>query len=95
MSSRAKSPVRRVDRPNFPTTTPVTDFWSDMDAAREYADGKRMIDAALDAGSVDLFIWSGLESVSTLSKGELTEVKHFDSKVCVTNFLEAAEGCPG
>jgi hypothetical protein len=58
----------------------VTNFW-EHGAAKEIEDGKRLSDA-VKRGGVKLFIWSGLEPVSKVSKGKYTKVEHFDTKVC-------------
>jgi hypothetical protein len=57
----------------------VTNFW-EHGAAKEVEDGKRLTDA-VKAGGVKLFVWSGLEPVSKISKGKYTKVEHFDTKV--------------
>lgn len=58
----------------------VTDFWAHMSFDKEVEDGKRIVDAVKKAG-VSTFIWSALEPVKELSKGTITGVEHFDSKV--------------
>ncbi|GAA5827557.1 hypothetical protein JCM11251_001731 [Rhodosporidiobolus azoricus] len=64
----------------------VTNFWEHMSDTRELADGQRLVDAAKAAGTVKLFVWSGLESVRKGSKGMLREVKHFDTKADITDY---------
>ncbi|GAA5912317.1 hypothetical protein JCM6882_002557 [Rhodosporidiobolus microsporus] len=64
----------------------VTNFWEHMSAVRELEDGKRLVDAAKGAGTVKLFIWSGVESVRKGSQGKLREVAHFDAKADITEY---------
>jgi uncharacterized protein YbjT (DUF2867 family) len=45
-----------------------------------------MADASKAAG-VDRFIWSSLPNVSKETHGELTAVKHFDSKAAVEEYV--------
>jgi len=63
----------------------VTNFWEHLDMKREAAEGKMMVDAAKAAG-VDLLIWSGLDSVSEISKGKYTTVDHFEGKAEITAY---------
>ncbi|KAJ6571896.1 NAD(P)-binding protein [Mycena capillaripes] len=63
----------------------VTNFWEHLDADRETAEGKLMIDAAKAAG-VDRIVWSGLPSFTKHSGGKYNTVVHFDSKVAVTEY---------
>ncbi|KAJ6542599.1 NAD(P)-binding protein [Mycena capillaripes] len=63
----------------------VTNFWEHLDKDREVAEGKAMVDAAKDA-NVGLLVWSGLESVSQISRGKYTHVDHFDSKAEITAY---------
>lgn len=63
----------------------VTNFWDHMDAAREVAEGKLMVDAAKAVG-VKLFVWSGLESFSAATNGRFSRVVHFDSKAEITQY---------
>ncbi|KAK4054050.1 hypothetical protein OIO90_003695 [Microbotryomycetes sp. JL221] len=65
----------------------VTNFWEHMDKQKEVADGKRLVDKA-KSNNVKLFIWSGLESVSETTKGEITHVDHFDGKHEVTKYAQ-------
>lgn len=51
-----------------------------MDAARETAEGKVMIDAAIEA-KVGLFIYSGLPSYSKVSNGVYNKVYHCECSV--------------
>ncbi|KAK7002205.1 NAD(P)-binding protein [Favolaschia claudopus] len=56
----------------------------------EVAEGKLMIDTALQTGTVSLFIWSALESFGTLSSGRIPNVKFFDSKAIITEYARAS-----
>ncbi|BGP20035.1 hypothetical protein JCM10213_000583 [Rhodosporidiobolus nylandii] len=68
----------------------MTEFWSDQNAARELEDGKRIVDAAKAAQTVQLFVWSGLEPVREISKGKIREVVHFDSKAAITAYARSS-----
>ncbi|KAK4701680.1 hypothetical protein P7C70_g4551, partial [Phenoliferia sp. Uapishka_3] len=70
----------------------VTNFDEHGDKAREIAEGKLMVDAALSS-SIHLFIWSSLVSISTLSSGKYTKCEFFDAKAEVTSYL-AKSGLP-
>ncbi|KAJ7615022.1 NAD(P)-binding protein [Mycena polygramma] len=63
----------------------VTNFLEHLDANRETAEGKMMIDAAKAAG-VEYIVWSGLPPCSKLSSGKITGVLHYDSKAAVTEY---------
>ncbi|KZW02472.1 NAD(P)-binding protein [Exidia glandulosa HHB12029] len=66
----------------------VTDYWQHMSPEREIAEGKLMIDAAVDVGA-KLFIWSGLEHVTKNSGGKYSHVVHFDSKAQVAEYARS------
>ncbi|KAJ7885726.1 NAD(P)-binding protein [Mycena olivaceomarginata] len=63
----------------------VTNFWEHLDAERETAEAKMMIDAAKAAG-VNRIVWSGLPDYSKLSGGKYTHVVHFDGKAAVAEY---------
>ncbi|KAJ7670511.1 NAD(P)-binding protein [Mycena rosella] len=67
----------------------VTSFWEHLDKKREVAEGKMMVDAAIAAG-VTLLVWSGLDSVSEISKGRYIHVDHFDGKAEITAYARAS-----
>ncbi|KAF8177132.1 NAD(P)-binding protein [Mycena galopus ATCC 62051] len=69
----------------------VTNPWEPghLDADREVAEGKLMIDAA-KAGGVAGIVWSGLRSITALSGGKYTHVWHFDGKAAITAYGRAA-----
>lgn len=54
----------------------------------EITHGRNMADAALAAG-VRHFVWSGLESVTKRTKGEMG-AKHFDDKARVSEYISAS-----
>ncbi|KAJ7146025.1 hypothetical protein C8R44DRAFT_690230 [Mycena epipterygia] len=56
-----------------------------VDKKREVAEGKMMVDAAKASG-VSLLVWSGLDSVSDISKGKYLHVDHFDGKADITAY---------
>lgn len=58
----------------------VTQFWTHLSLEKEVQEGKGLVDACKAAG-VKLFVWSGLEDVTKVSKGKYTHVLHFDGKV--------------
>lgn len=66
----------------------MTNFWEHLDAVREVAEGKVMVDAAKAAG-VKLFIFSGLPNVTKLSGGKYTHIVHFDSKADVVDYARS------
>ncbi|KAF8143891.1 hypothetical protein K438DRAFT_2103813 [Mycena galopus ATCC 62051] len=63
----------------------VTNPWEHLDADREVAEGKLMIDAA-KAGGVAGIVWSGLPSINKMSGGKYTHVWHFDGKAVITEY---------
>jgi len=63
----------------------MTNFWEHMDKQRETDEGIMLVKTAKAVG-VDLFIWSGLESVIELSGGKYTLVHPFESKAAVTKY---------
>ncbi|KAJ7463909.1 NAD(P)-binding protein [Mycena galericulata] len=63
----------------------MTTFWEHLDADREIAEGKLLIDAAKAAGVAGI-VWAGLPSVTKLSGGKYTHVCHFDGKAAVTAY---------
>ena len=67
----------------------MTNFWEHMDAGREIAEGKAMIDAAIES-KVGLFIFAGLPSTSKLSGGKHTKVYacKFDPDESTSAFAE-------
>ncbi|KAK4698841.1 NAD(P)H dehydrogenase (quinone), partial [Phenoliferia sp. Uapishka_3] len=67
----------------------VTNFWETMNAEKEINDGKLLVDSAKEAG-VKLFVWSGLEPVSKISKGKFTKVKHFDTKAEISEYAKTS-----
>jgi hypothetical protein len=69
----------------------VTDFWAHMSFDKEVEDGKRIVDA-VNKAEVSTFLWSALEPVKDLSKGTITGVEHFDSKVSPLLWRTICEG---
>jgi len=65
----------------------VTNFNEHMDKQREIAEGKLFVDTAKEAG-VKLLIWSGLESLSSLSGGKFSRVAFFDAKAEITEYAK-------
>ncbi|KAJ7769234.1 NAD(P)-binding protein [Mycena olivaceomarginata] len=63
----------------------MTAFLVHLDAERETAEGKMMIDAAKAAG-LERIVWSGLSNVTKISGGKYTHVVNFDSKALVTDY---------
>ncbi|KAJ7619289.1 NAD(P)-binding protein [Roridomyces roridus] len=63
----------------------VTNFWEHMDAEREIAEAKQLIDAAKASGA-ERIVWSGLPSYNKLSGGKLPHVYHFDDKAIATEY---------
>ncbi|KAK7038634.1 NAD(P)-binding protein [Favolaschia claudopus] len=63
----------------------VTNFFEHLDADRETAEGKMMIDAAKSAG-VTRIIWSGLPNCARISNGKYTHAVHFDGKAVVSEY---------
>ncbi|KAK0615713.1 NmrA-like family-domain-containing protein [Bombardia bombarda] len=64
----------------------VTNYWEKMSADLEIQQGKNLADAAKETG-VQHFIWSSLLNIKELSKGELPNVYHFDSKAKVEDYI--------
>ncbi|KAJ7081014.1 NAD(P)-binding protein [Mycena epipterygia] len=67
----------------------VTDFWEHLNADREAAEGKLLIDAA-KAGGVSRIVWSGIQSVTETSGGKYSRVYHWDSKAAVSAYGRAS-----
>ncbi|KAF7348475.1 NAD(P)-binding protein [Mycena venus] len=63
----------------------VTNFLEHMDAERETAEAKMMIDAA-KVGGVERIVWSGLPHCTKLSAGKITHVGHYDSKAAASGY---------
>ncbi|KAK7064930.1 NAD(P)-binding protein [Favolaschia claudopus] len=63
----------------------VTNFWEHLDAKKEIAEGKMMIDAVKAAG-VERVVWSGLQDYNKISQGKYTYALHFDGKAHVTEY---------
>ncbi|KAJ6566934.1 hypothetical protein B0H19DRAFT_1138912 [Mycena capillaripes] len=63
----------------------VTNFWDHLSKDREISEGKLLIDAA-KAGGVSRIVWSGLPSITRLSRGKYVNVYHFDGKAIVTDY---------
>lgn len=68
----------------------VTNYWETGSAETEIKQGKAIADAAKEAG-IQHFIWSSLPNVTEMSKGELTDVKHFDSKAAIEAYIREIE----
>jgi hypothetical protein len=64
----------------------VTNYWESRSADVEMKQGKAMADAAKEAG-VQHFVWSSLLNITELSKGALSNVKHFDSKAHIEAYI--------
>jgi hypothetical protein len=62
--------------------------WEQNSTEVEIAQGKAMADASKAAG-VERLIWSSLPNVSKETHGELTAVKHFDSKAAVEEYIRS------
>ncbi|KAJ7368786.1 NAD(P)-binding protein [Mycena albidolilacea] len=67
----------------------VTNFNEHMDKQREISEGKMLVDTAKALG-VKHLIWSGLESLSTLSGGKYSRVGFFDAKSEVTEYAKSS-----
>ncbi|CAA7268601.1 unnamed protein product [Cyclocybe aegerita] len=63
----------------------MTNFWEHLDKAKELAEGKMFIDAALEA-KVPLFIFSSLDSFEEYSGGKYKNVHHFEGKAQIANY---------
>ncbi|KAG8859526.1 hypothetical protein FRB96_004410 [Tulasnella sp. 330] len=55
----------------------------------ELSEGKMLVDAAKEA-KVDLFVWSGIHNMAKASGGKYTNVRHFDIKEEITQYLKAS-----
>jgi uncharacterized protein YbjT (DUF2867 family) len=71
----------------------VTDFWRDMNVAREEAEGKAFVDAVAATPSVKKFVFSALEDVTKATGGKLTKVAHFDGKGHIEEYIRS-KGLP-
>ncbi|KAJ7180914.1 NAD(P)-binding protein [Mycena filopes] len=68
----------------------VTNYWEHMDADKEIAEGKMLIDAVKASGGVKGLVWSGLVPVTKMSGGKYTRVAHFDGKAVITDYGRAS-----
>ncbi|KAI0468162.1 hypothetical protein F4859DRAFT_216459 [Xylaria cf. heliscus] len=68
----------------------ITNFWEEASAAVEISQGKAMADAAVAAGASQI-IWSSLPSVSEISGGKITSMRHFDSKAEVERYIRTLD----
>ncbi|KAI1744941.1 NmrA-like family-domain-containing protein [Xylaria scruposa] len=64
----------------------ITNFWEKASATVEISQGKAIADAAVAAGARQI-IWSSLPSVSEMTGGRITSMKHFDSKAEVEKYI--------
>ncbi|KAJ7617320.1 hypothetical protein FB45DRAFT_933909 [Roridomyces roridus] len=55
----------------------------------EVADGKRIVDASKAVG-VKFFVFSSVPGITTLSGGKMTQVKMYDDKEAIENYLKAS-----
>lgn len=69
----------------------VTNYWETQSKETEVQQGKNVVDACKAAG-VSHLVWSTLPHVTTLTKGELSKVEHFDSKAEVKEYAEQVKG---
>ena len=67
----------------------VTNFWESLSKDVEVGHGKTVTDAAKAAG-VQHLIFSSLLNVSKITKGRFTNVKHFDGKAEVEDYIRAS-----
>lgn len=71
----------------------VTNYWEILDPNVEYAQGKNVADICKALG-VSHLIFSSLSDVQKGSKGRLTHLPHFDSKVRVEGYIrDSGIGC--
>ena len=66
----------------------VTNYWETMSKSTEIAQGKAIVDAAIDS-KVSHLILSTLPNVTELTDGVLKNVEHFDSKAEVSVYAES------
>lgn len=64
----------------------MTNYWDKASAEIEVAQGKRIADSTVAAGS-ELLIFSSLPNVKKMTDGKLSDVKHFDSKAEVEGYI--------
>ncbi|KAJ7121677.1 hypothetical protein C8R44DRAFT_671584 [Mycena epipterygia] len=73
----------------------VTNFWDPSvfpgtdNGEGEIRQGKNLVDAAKAVG-VKFFVWSGLPSSTTLSKGKYSTVYHIDHKAAIYEYLKSS-----
>ncbi|KAL3493067.1 hypothetical protein BJX62DRAFT_249999 [Aspergillus germanicus] len=65
----------------------LTDFWQKQSAADELTQGKAIVGAAAQTGSLEHFIWSTLPDPVELSDGRFMNVHHWKSKSLVTEYI--------
>ncbi|KAI0376649.1 hypothetical protein F5Y04DRAFT_292477 [Hypomontagnella monticulosa] len=68
----------------------VTNFWESASYDVEVSQGKAIADAAVEAG-VKQIIWSSLPSVTKISGGKVTSMKHFDGKAEVETYIRTLD----
>ncbi|KAL3473954.1 NmrA family transcriptional regulator [Aspergillus californicus] len=66
----------------------VTNFWDSRSATVEVSQGKAVADAAF-AANVTVMIFSSLPAVMKMTKGEITDMHHFDSKAEVEEYIRS------
>lgn len=66
----------------------VTNYWESMSKDAEITQGKNIADVCKEV-NVQHLIWSTLPHVTTLSKGALPNVPHFDSKAEVDSYIRS------
>lgn len=67
----------------------VTNYWESGDPKVEISQGKRVVDAAIEAG-VKQIIFSSLPNVSKITNGRLAYVFHSDSKAEIEEYIRSA-----
>lgn len=68
----------------------VTNFWESASYDVEVSQGKAIADAAVEAGAKQI-IWSSLPSITKMTGGKITSMKHFDSKAEVETYIRTLD----
>lgn len=69
----------------------MTDFWQTMSAETETEQGKRVVDVAASLPQLEHFIWASLPDGKALSKGQFSNIFHWQSKADVAKYMQESK----
>jgi len=69
----------------------MTDFWQTMSAEIETEQGKRVVDVADNLPQLEHFVWASLPDGKALSKGQFSNIFHWQSKADVAKYMQESK----